>query len=109
MVKAKVFKTTSKKEVNAASASAGVVCFHCKETGHYSKACLKKPAFKCFTCGEEGHGARACLKGVAGRASESKDKGKEATMQVKKAKADKKSKKEKKVKCSKWHVINSDE
>src|SRR3954470_13999633 len=31
MVKAKVFKPVSKKEVNAALMSVGVVCFHCKE------------------------------------------------------------------------------
>lgn len=111
LVKAKILKSMVSKGTSdtAAAAREGPTCFTCKEVGHMSRACPKKPAFKCFVCGEEGHGARNCPKGTMGEASGSgsgsgskdKGKGKEVKASAKKSKAVKESKKPKKVKKSK--------
>ena len=130
MVKVKILKSMVKKEERDTTTVArerasglvtysreGPTCFFCKETGHISRTCPKKPAYKCYVCGEEGHGARACPKNMAmgepsGSGSGPKDKGKdkEVTVSAKKSKAVKADKKAKKVKkATKKHVSDDDD
>ena len=111
VVKAKILKSMAKKGTSTtASSSEGPTCFVCKEVGHMSRACPKKPVFKCFVCDEEGHGARTCPKGMAvgeasgsgsGSGARDKGKGKEVNASAKKSKVVKEPKKPKRVKKSK--------
>lgn len=117
VIKAKVLKSMVVKEGGSTPTNEGPTCYHCKERGHVSKNCPKKPAFKCYVCGEEGHGAKMCPKGVNGNAaststsaaSEPKEKDKEKKkVSAKQAKV-KKSKKHRRRDASSEEDEDSDE
>lgn len=96
VVKAKVLKSMAKKEPNKAWTDNGPICFTCKEVGHMTKNCPKKPTFRCYVCGEEGHGARSCPKAAEAPTAEQKEEKKKVSTKKATAKKVEKAKKSKK-------------